>query len=719
MVVERVIMLNSAKPGRWAMLILLALVFLAAPLGAVAPAQEAQTPPCVREFVKLLDDPAVRSWLEQTRSAQEDTSTPKHIADRIQMASRLSGIHEHLTKVVAAIPHFPSELRRASNRLLQELRNRGLSTVVALIGGFAALGYGSECLFWRATRRSRLWIRHHPMATVADRLRMIAMRLGFGSLVVAIFGLGSVGAFLLFEWPPLLRQVVIAYLAAAVLFRLTLVLGRVVLVANGTGELDDLARFRVVPMPAEHARFWQRRLGLFIGYWAFGRATLDLLIVFGFSPDLHEAAGYFLGMGLLGIALEAVWRRPRPKVAPPHTSWGPASLSILLTAYGVLLWLLWVAGLDHLFWLIVLAMLLPKAIGVGQLAVAHLLRPTPEDDFPERGVLEVAVERGLRMVLMLTAALFLADVWGIDLVAITARDTLATRMVRGALTSIMVLLLADLLWHVSKAAVDARLAEAGVAASPNTKDAIRQARLRTLLPIFRNILFVVITTLAALTALSALGFEIGPLVAGAGVFGVAVGFGAQTLVKDVISGIFYLLDDAFRIGEYIQSGSYKGTVEAFSLRSVKLRHHRGPVYTVPFGQLGAVQNMSRDWVVDKFQINVTYDTDLERARKLIKTIGQELAEDSEFSQHVIDPLKMQGVEQFGDYAIEIRCKMTTRPGEQFTIRRRALARIKQAFDENGIRFATPTVLVSEREETGPAAARHVIKRISSERPAAE
>ena len=100
-------------------------------------------------------------------------------------------------------------------------------------------------------------------------------------------------------------------------------------------------------------------------------------------------------------------------------------------------------------------------------------------------------------------------------------------------------------------------------------------------------------------ALSALGVEIGPLIAGAGVVGVAIGFGAQTLVKDIIAGMFYLLDDAFRVGEYIQSGNYKGTVESFSLRSVKLRHHRGPLYTVPFGVLGAVQNMSRDWVIDK------------------------------------------------------------------------------------------------------------------------
>ena len=128
----------------------------------------------------------------------------------------------------------------------------------------------------------------------------------------------------------------------------------------------------------------------------------------------------------------------------------------------------------------------------------------------------------------------------------------------------------------------------------------RQARLRTLLPIFQNMLFATIVVITLLMVLSSLGVEIGPLIAGAGVVGVAIGFGAQTLVKDVIGGIFYLLDDAFRVGEYIQSGTYKGTVESFSLRSVKLRHHRGYLFTVPFGELGAVQNMSRDWVIDKF-----------------------------------------------------------------------------------------------------------------------
>jgi moderate conductance mechanosensitive channel len=217
-------------------------------------------------------------------------------------------------------------------------------------------------------------------------------------------------------------------------------------------------------------------------------------------------------------------------------------------------------------------------------------------------------------------------------------------------------------------------------------------------------LFIAMIAFAAMMALASLGVEIGPLIAGAGVVGVAIGFGAQTLVRDVISGMFYLLDDAFRVGEYIQSGNYKGTVESFSLRSVKLRHHRGPLYTVPFGALGAVQNMSRDWVIDKLTVGVTYDSDLEKAKKLVKQVGKELMENPEFAPHILEPLKMQGVGEFDDFAIKLQMKMMTRPGQQFTIRRRAYALIKKAFDANNIKFATPTVQVAGDTDAASAAA---------------
>jgi hypothetical protein len=142
------------------------------------------------------------------------------------------------------------------------------------------------------------------------------------------------------------------------------------------------------------------------------------------------------------------------------------------------------------------------------------------------------------------------------------------------------------------------------------------------------------------------------------VVGVAVGFGAQTVVKDVISGMFYVLDDAFRVGEYIQSGNYKGTVESFSLRSVKLRHQNGPIYTVPFGELGAVQNMSRDWVIELSRRDLRH-----RSRE-----GQETDQANRQSwnrcrvQAAFSDFEDAGVQEFGDYAIQ-RLKMT-QPGRR-------------------------------------------------------
>jgi small-conductance mechanosensitive channel len=222
--------------------------------------------------------------------------------------------------------------------------------------------------------------------------------------------------------------------------------------------------------------------------------------------------------------------------------------------------------------------------------------------------------------------------------------------------------------------------------------------------------------LAILMSLATLGVQIGPLIASAGVVGIAIGFGAQTLVKDVVSGMFYLLDDAFRVGEYIISGQYRGTVESFSLRSVRLRHHRGPVFTVPFGELGAVQNMSRDYVIDKFTFTVTYDTDVEKARKLLKQIGKDLAADPDLAPWILEPMKMQSIGDFGDYGLQLKVKMKCRPGGQYMVRKKAYPLIKQKFDENGIEFAFPTVRIAEDIEgethdgTKAAVAEHLIEK---------
>lgn len=222
-------------------------------------------------------------------------------------------------------------------------------------------------------------------------------------------------------------------------------------------------------------------------------------------------------------------------------------------------------------------------------------------------------------------------------------NPIVSKIFHGLLKSVVVLLVADLVWQIAKVWFERALDPAEERTAVTAELATRRARLQTLLPILRNALGIIVIVITGLVVLGQLGFEIGPLVAGAGVFGVALGFGSQALVKDIIGGVFYILDDAFRVGEYIQAKNYKGTVEGFSLRSVRLRHHRGPVFTVPFGELGVVENMSRDWGVVKFRISVGYETDLEMARKLTKKIGTALMEDPELGAIFSEPLKMKGL----------------------------------------------------------------------------
>jgi small-conductance mechanosensitive channel len=431
-----------------------------------------------------------------------------------------------------------------------------------------------------------------------------------------------------------------------------------------------------------------------------------LLGILEFSDPARQSIAYGMGLVLVALGLEAVWNRPIPdeltNSIESRTSFDRRRqtllLNCLLSAYLVLLWLLWAASMMPAFWFAVIAFALPGALRLFSPGTAPLLASAALTAASnESTVQKILLERGVRAVLIIAAVLLLVYAWQIDLTSLAASDTVATRLMRGAVSAIIIVLVADVIWRIVRAYIDSRTGTDGITAPTGSPEGLRRSRLQTLLPILRNVLFVVLLTMAGLMVLSAMGFEIGPLIAGAGVAGVAIGFGAQTLVKDIISGVFYLLDDAFRVGEYIQSGSYKGTVESFSLRSVKLRHHRGSLYTVPFGELGAVQNMSRDWVIDKMTIGVTYDTDLEKARKLIRQIGRDLASDPEFKANIIEPLKMQGVEQFGDYAIRLRLKMTCTPGEQFVIRRKAYTMIKNAFDANGINFAQPTVHVAGGE----------------------
>ncbi len=691
-------------------------------LGGIAPAVAQQEqgqqnaagapPHQVELLLDLLRDPVVQQWLEQQPKAAEGAEAqaqggPAQPSTASYFAQRLDYLRNNLALLAAAVPRLPSELERARIILSLEFQEHGLIAILLLISVFIGVGFACVWAYWRLTTGFRNWIIASEIASVGDRLRAMVARLAFGTGWALSFAIGSIGAFLCFSWPPLLREIVLGYLVAFLCVWLAWVVGGFLLAPGG----DRAARFRIVPMSDPAAKIWNRRLIIAVGVLGLAWVTLDLLRTLGVSPGGLQLISYIAGLFLLGLGLEVIWRRPAsaPGIEQAKQRLGRRGQSVLATLLFVLIWVLWALHLLPGFWLVLIGSALPLLLSVSRQSVAHLLRPVEgaTEDSGAPVLAAVALERGLRAGLVIGAVLLLAYVWRIDLIELTARDDVATRLIRGGLTAVVIVLVADFLWRVARALIDRKLSNAVAVDHLDSEEARRRARLRTLLPILRNVLRVVVMAIAAMMVLSHLGVEIGPLIAGAGVVGVAVGFGAQTLVKDIFSGVFYLMDDAFRIGEYIQSGSYKGTVESFSLRSVKLRHHRGPLYTVPFGELGAVQNMSRDWVIDKMMIGITYDSNLDTARKLIKQIGKDLAADPEFGPNILEPLKMQGVEQFGDYAIQIRLKMMTKPGEQFGVRRKAFAMIKKAFDANDIKFAFPTVQVAQGED-GAAAARQML-----------
>ena len=318
----------------------------------------------------------------------------------------------------------------------------------------------------------------------------------------------------------------------------------------------------------------------------------------------------------------------------------------------------------------------------------------------------VYIATALRYARVLMVVLILAifsRLWDIDIRAISAAF-LGPRFADALFDISITVLLTWALWGVIRISIERKL---DTGKTPGEEEGETEAgglggtRVETVLPLIKVFIKITLMVMAVLISLSALGVNIGPLIAGAGVVGIAIGFGAQTLVRDIVSGFFYLIDDAFRIGEYVVIDQIRGTVEKISIRSFQLRHHNGPVHTIPYGEIRTLTNWSRDWSIMKFELRIAFETDIDLVRRIIKQIGIDIYEDPQFGPLMLAPMKSQGVNRMDDSALIIRCKFTSVPGQQFLIRREAFTRIQKVFEEKGIHFAPRRVVV---EATTPAAA---------------
>ncbi len=244
------------------------------------------------------------------------------------------------------------------------------------------------------------------------------------------------------------------------------------------------------------------------------------------------------------------------------------------------------------------------------------------------------------------------------------------------------------------------------------------SRLATVMPVLRGVVLGAVFGLTGLVVLSKVGVDIGPLLAGFGILGLAISFGSQALVRDIVSGFFFMLEDAFRVGEYVDTGRLKGTVEKISLRSMQMRHQSGQIHTVPFGQIQSLTNASRDWATIKFNVRLDHSADIEQARKTIKKIGLALLEDPEFGPHFIAQLKMQGVADITDSAVVIRLKFTAKPAHSSTLQREALKRVYRGLNEAKVPFASNAVTVRGGEGGSSAGAAAAISAVPPPTPLA-
>lgn len=701
------------------------------------------SPNDIKELMRLLSDEQMRNWLQKNA---QDTGPQDLTAGRIslreQLVTGLAQVRSRLRELGQAwilLPHMPDLLEdRWEKEMKLHRKVRSLTFLVI----FLFVGAGLEWLYRQYTRLPLLRLEMQVHNSPIERARAAFTRAAIVVGGQGLFALGSIGAFLSFDWPPLVEAVVLNLLVVIIVVRAVRALS-IFVIAPKVPEL------RMVPLSKKMAKHLHFYLPMVATSFAIAIAMNNVFSQLSLDTDERVAQAtlaesVILGLGIVAMLFVTIrqsfrlWCREREQDAPPAPRHWQNYLYVMV---GVV-FLLWLFDTGALMWsVLVLATLFPmikilnawvdyffdQALAATKAeqaleakearaeAVAEAkaeadkigvaleeITPDPvqadtveeQDPFPGTepySTIRLISKRFIRLLVVVAALTLLGAIWGFNVLSSDQPVSFTARVFSVLADTAFVVLVADLIWTWAKTAIDQRLAayvppEGSEAPGP-------EARMATLLPLLRMTLLVALITAVAVSILSSLGVNIAPLIAGAGVVGIAIGFGAQSLVRDVVSGIFFLIDDAFRLGEYIEIGELRGTVESISIRSLRVRHHRGAIHTIPFGELKYLTNHSRDWVIMKLEFRVPFDTDLKLVKKLVKQVGAKLKENEFYGDSILQTLKSQGVRRMEEFNMVVGVKFMTKPGEQWLVRRDAYQFVRDIFEANGIRMAERNVKV--------------------------
>jgi small-conductance mechanosensitive channel len=418
------------------------------------------------------------------------------------------------------------------------------------------------------------------------------------------------------------------------------------------------------------------------------------------------------------------WLRGRDGMGmPPSRAWRVArdrladTWHVVVILYVVAIYSVYALRIEGGFFYVGRATVLSVVIVAAARLVVGLVRRLSHRGFaisPELGAKFPGLEaRANRYLPMLTAAvsaivyvlatLTVLQAWDFESFA-WLHSPFGRRLTGGAVSIGTVLLIALVAWEIFSSAIERYLA-----AVDGSGQAIpRSARARTLLPLLRTAVMVFIVVTVSLIVLSEIGVNIAPLLAGAGVVGIAVGFGSQALVKDIITGLFILIEDTLAVGDVVDLGKgHAGAVEAITVRTIRLRDGAGTIHTIPWSEVTTVNNMTRDYAYVLSNVTVSLREDPDRVIAALNEVGAELAEDPALKPFIIEPLEVIGVDRISELGLVVQVRVKTLPSKQWSIAREFNRRLKRTFDRLGIEMPytpKPNYLADRPEaEAGPQA----------------
>lgn len=722
-----------------ALIVALALV-VAAPaaaqtpmLDAVKAATEIPAPSQASEaelgaLVKTLQDDAARAKLIAqlnaliaVRRAAGTRAEPAGAGARVMAAlsqriDEISGAVVAAARVLVDAPKLADWLQGQ----FQDPASRALWTeTIWKVALALALGLFGEWLVRLALARPRRALESREAGSMWLRIPLLLGRTMVDVAPIAGFVAVAYTVLLMVEPGPVARLLALALINASVIARVVIAIARMVLMPAAAG----LRLFTISDVNANYIFIWIRRLTNLTVYGYFLAQVAELLgMDQAGSEALLKAVGLVVALMLVLLAMQnrtavAAALRGAGGDGASHISvvrerfadiWHVLAMLYIAVVYGI-----WAVGLEGGFELIFLGTVLSIVILVaGRLAAAALRRmlhrgfALGEEVRRQFPGLEARANRYLPVmerigyaVIYIIAGFSLLEAWRIDAFGWLTTE-FGQRLTGSALTIAGLLLVAVLAWEMVSSTIE-RYLEA-------ERDGAEQvgARARTLLPLLRTVILVVLVTLVSLFVLAELGVNIAPLLAGAGVIGLAVGFGSQALVKDVITGVFILMEDQFAVGDVVKLGGHSGVVEDISLRTVRLRDLGGNVHIIPYSEVATVENMTKEYSRYVFNVGVSYGEDTDEVVQVLTEIGAELQRDAEFGPMIIEPLEVLGLDSFDDSAVVIKARITTLPIKQWAVGREFNRRMKRRFDELGIEIPFPhrTIYFGADKTGGPTPA---------------